>query len=64
MKRIKRKTLYMSFTGFKQNPSLVPEGIDTDDIDRRACDYIAGMSDRYAIHKYKELFIPRSWQVL
>lgn len=25
------------------------------------CDYIAGMTDRYAINIYKELFIPKSW---
>ncbi|MDD3765664.1 MAG: deoxyguanosinetriphosphate triphosphohydrolase [Eubacteriales bacterium] len=59
-----KNIIYELYRLFKQNPSLVPEGVDTDDIDRRACDYIAGMSDRYAIHKYKELFIPRSWQVL
>ncbi|WP_343274501.1 deoxyguanosinetriphosphate triphosphohydrolase [Ligaoa zhengdingensis] len=29
--------------------------------DRAACDYISGMSDRYAIALYEELFIPRSW---
>ena len=27
------------------------------------CDYIAGMTDRYAIHQYMDLFFPRSWQV-
>ncbi len=25
------------------------------------CDYIAGMTDRYIINKFKELFIPESW---
>ncbi len=29
--------------------------------ERAACDYIAGMSDRYAISLYEELFIPRAW---
>lgn len=28
------------------------------------CDYIAGMTDRYAIQKYKEFFIPQSLQSL
>lgn len=27
------------------------------------CDYISGMTDQYAIHKYRELFIPKSWEV-
>lgn len=25
------------------------------------CDYIAGMTDRYVINKYKQIFIPKSW---
>ncbi|HAG13180.1 MAG TPA: deoxyguanosinetriphosphate triphosphohydrolase [Ruminococcus sp.] len=32
-------------------------------VDRAACDYIAGMSDDYAICDYERLFIPRSWDV-
>lgn len=27
------------------------------------CDYIAGMTDRYAIHSYCELFFPTSWNI-
>lgn len=30
--------------------------------DRAVCDYIAGMSDYYALSKFKELFIPLSWR--
>ncbi|MCR4758769.1 MAG: deoxyguanosinetriphosphate triphosphohydrolase [Oscillospiraceae bacterium] len=30
---------------------------------RAVCDYIAGMSDDYAIWAYEKLFIPRSWDV-
>lgn len=30
--------------------------------ERVVCDYIAGMTDSYSIHKYKELFVPNSWQ--
>lgn len=26
------------------------------------CDYISGMTDLYSIRKYKELFVPQSWQ--
>ena len=25
------------------------------------CDYIAGMSDQYVVHKFEEIFVPRSW---
>ena len=30
---------------------------------RTVCDYIAGMTDKYAIYKYSELFIPTAWQL-
>lgn len=33
-------------------------------VERAACDYIAGMTDRYAVHTFEELFVPRSWVVL
>ena len=32
-------------------------------LDRAVCDYIAGMSDDYAIRTYEYLFVPRSWDV-
>ena len=31
--------------------------------DRVVCDYIAGMTDQYAVAKYNEYFMPKSWQV-
>lgn len=31
---------------------------------RAVCDYISAMSDRFAIARYEELFIPKSWSVL
>jgi dGTPase len=27
------------------------------------CDYIAGMTDQYSMHKYAELFVPKAWAV-
>ncbi len=32
--------------------------------ERVVCDYIAGMSDSYAIDRFEELFVPKSWKVL
>ncbi len=29
---------------------------------RVVCDYIAGMSDQYAIEKFQELFVPKAWK--
>ena len=31
---------------------------------RQVCDFIAGMTDRYAIALYTQLFMPRPWSVL
>lgn len=31
--------------------------------ERTVCDYIAGMTDQYAIAKYEEYFMPKAWQV-
>ena len=30
---------------------------------RVICDYVAGMTDRFAIAKFKELFVPISWAI-
>lgn len=35
-----------------------------DPIERRACDFISGMTDRYAISRWEEVFMPRPWSVL
>ncbi|MBZ4667969.1 MAG: Dgt [Defluviitaleaceae bacterium] len=32
--------------------------------ERIVCDYIAGMTDRYAINKYMEIYVPSSWNIL
>lgn len=34
---------------------------ERDGVGRAACDYIAGMTDNFALEKYHELFIPRGW---
>jgi dGTPase len=40
------------------HPQLSFEGME-----RTVCDYIAGMTDNYAVDKYTEIFIPMGWQV-
>ena len=40
------------------HPQLSFEGIQ-----RTVCDYIAGMTDHYAVDKFEEIFIPMGWQV-
>ena len=36
--------------------------LDRDGVDVAACDFLAGMTDRYAISLLEELFIPRPWK--
>lgn len=48
-----------------KNPDKMPEDykniMNRFSKERAVCDYIAGMTDGYAINLYKELFIPKSW---
>ena len=36
---------------------------EVDSVERRVCDYIAGMTDRYAINVFENIFIPKVWKV-
>ena len=45
----------------EEMPALYRDNIEQDGIGRCVCDFISGMTDRYAIETYKELFIPRVW---
>ncbi len=42
----------------KQLPDIVQERAKRDGVKRAVCDYIAGMTDRYASDEYKKLFDP------
>ena len=50
---------------FLNNPEKISKAyqyiIDEESVSRAACDYIAGMSDRYLLAVYKKIFIPDSW---
>ena len=55
------------FEYYISHPEALPEDfqpqLSFDGMERTVCDYIAGMSDNYAVDKYTELFIPSGWQV-
>jgi len=42
----------------KQLPEKIQERVAHDGVRRAVCDYIAGMTDRYALDEYKKLFDP------
>ena len=52
---------------YYNHPETLPEDFQPqmsfDGLERTVCDYIAGMTDNYAVDKYTEIFIPMGWQV-
>ena len=56
------------FHFYMEHAHLLPEQYLTmhkmgERLDRVVCDYIAGMTDQYAVAKFQEYFMPKSWQV-
>ena len=53
------------FSYFAANPDKLPQEYalirERDGTDRAVCDYIAGMTDNFALEMYHELYIPRGW---
>jgi dGTPase len=37
--------------------------IDSEGLDAATCDFIAGMTDRYAVRLFEQLFIPKPWTI-
>ncbi len=56
--------LYLTeiFNAYKKMPALLPESSANhksgDSLEKKICDYVSGMTDRYAIGEYKNLFTP------
>ncbi len=52
---------------YYKNPEMLPADfqpqLSFDGMERTVCDYIAGMTDNYAVDKFTEIFIPSGWQV-
>jgi dGTPase len=55
------------FEYYFAHPEKLPEDfqpqLSFDGMERTVCDYIAGMTDNYAVDKYTEIFIPMGWNV-
>ena len=46
----------------EQMPTLYQRNIERDGLGRCVCDYISGMTDRYAIARYEDIFVPKVWR--
>lgn len=57
--------LRMLFLFYQKDPDKLPPDFqdirEREGVDRAVCDYIAGMTDKYALEKYSQAFIPSSW---
>ena len=55
------------FEFYITHPEALPEDfhpqMSFEGMERTVCDYIAGMTDNYAVDKFTEIFIPMGWQV-
>ncbi len=54
--------LYEFFCKYPENmPEEQRKWLDRDGVERVVCDYIAGMTDRYAVTLYRQIFLPKMW---
>ena len=62
-----RNMLQALYSYYMKHPEKLPADfipqLDFEGMPRVICDYIAGMTDKYAISKYEDIFIPSAWHV-
>ena len=55
------------FEYYMEHPEAMPEDFQPqmsfDGLERTVCDYIAGMTDNYAVGKFTDIFVPAGWNV-
>lgn len=53
------------FAHYMKNPDQMPKNMQEtaqkEGAERAVCDYIAGMSDRFAIYTFNNLYVPKTW---
>ncbi len=61
-----KELLARLFEYYVKNPTEMPQlyraNLNTEPVERCVCDFISGMTDRYAIETYRALFIPEVWR--
>jgi dGTPase len=51
------------FDWYCEHPEELPEGVDGASLDQRVIDWLAGMTDRYAIRAWTERFVPQGFSI-
>ncbi|MFQ5574065.1 MAG: deoxyguanosinetriphosphate triphosphohydrolase [Terriglobia bacterium] len=61
-----QKVLQGLFAYYLETPTALPaefKPTGQQELAVKVCDYIAGMTDRYAIRRYEEIFMPKAWTI-
>ena len=61
-----QEMLIKLFEFYVANPEKMPasyhKNLESEGVERCVCDFVSGMTDRYAIETYNELFVPKVWR--
>ena len=57
------RILYEHFVKHPQEmPEIYRKNLENEGVERCVCDFVSGMSDRYAIDLFRELYVPSMWR--
>ena len=61
-----QEMLIKLFEFYVANPERMPasylRNLENEGVERCVCDFVSGMTDRYAIETYNDLFVPKVWR--
>ena len=57
------QSLFLHFRNPDHLPDYMKKIAEEEGVDTASCDYVAGMTDHYAVACYQELFIPKAWNL-
>ena len=62
-----RRIIQELYQYYITHPEKLPEDfqpqLDLEGMPRVVCDYVAGMTDKYAVYKFEEIFVPTAWSI-
>ena len=62
-----RRIIQELYKYYVEHPEKLPQDfrpqLDLEGVPRLVCDYVAGMTDKYAVYKFEEIFVPSGWAV-
>ena len=62
-----RRIIQELYQYYIEHPDKLPQDfqpqLDMEGLPRIVCDYVAGMTDKYAVYKFEEIFVPSGWAV-